>query len=365
MGDLANNQLLRRWNASEILIGPDRVEEPRSIKQVTASRRPSCNIALLPLRLASRFDGGQWSNLRVQLADDLPPASEIVDEHKSEVVTEVLKVCRGQSHKDAIFRGMDHSICFQAACEKRGLECPSAERIVNAVRAMVRMLRLAIPETTGHALYIFLILRQLPHFPSRDTGRIFLFTVWAVRAFPLLADPITALVSRGPNALFMQERWRRKVWAPHFSGFSGAEYGAVPPMRLSLDASGHIQDVSHLNFFAVIEGTLHTPPISDQTYPGITRRSIMRIARFLGMDVIEEPMQIADFLGAIALGKVSEAFVTGVVCMVWPVGALKDESGTEYRVSNAEGTLTKMFRKMLLDIQEGRLPDEFDWMQTV
>jgi branched-chain amino acid aminotransferase len=149
-------------------------------------------------------------------------------------------------------------------------------------------------------------------------------------------------------------------------------------VALWLDAreQRYIQELSGMNVFAVIDGVLHTPELDGAILPGVTRDSLLTLARHLGYTVIERPMLIDELLGQIASGECSEVFACGTAATVSPIGALADSPGTatgsgsgsgsgrEYQPKQVDAVAARL-REALLAIQERRAPDPFGWTRDV
>ncbi|HLH05896.1 MAG TPA: branched-chain amino acid transaminase [Terriglobales bacterium] len=125
---------------------------------------------------------------------------------------------------------------------------------------------------------------------------------------------------------------------------------------IALDANGFVSEGSGENLFLVHKGKLLTAPIANSVLPGITRDSIIQIARDLKIEVVEqmiprEMLYIAD-----------EVFFTGTAAEVTPIGSVdKIKVGNNGKV----GPITKAIQKEFFGIVEGMLPDRHKWFTPV
>jgi branched-chain amino acid aminotransferase len=129
-----------------------------------------------------------------------------------------------------------------------------------------------------------------------------------------------------------------------------------------------------MNLFAVIDGELHTPALDGAILPGITRDSLLTLARHLGFTVVERRMAIDELLMQIESGRCSELFACGTAAIVSPIEVLAerdpkavgDEHGPlrEYGPKNVDVVAARL-REALLAIQERRAPDIFGWTRDV
>ncbi len=126
----------------------------------------------------------------------------------------------------------------------------------------------------------------------------------------------------------------------------------------------HIEELSGMNFFAVIDGELHTPALSGSILPGVTRDSLLRLAGVNNMAVRQRPMAIDELLQALQSGSCSEAFACGTATIISAISALGEASGECYEIP-APGPVAQRLRTQLLDIQEGRGADDFGWVRPI
>ncbi|MEV6165507.1 aminotransferase class IV [Streptomyces sp. NPDC052052] len=135
---------------------------------------------------------------------------------------------------------------------------------------------------------------------------------------------------------------------------------------LWLDGEGRfVQQIGELNAFFVIDGVLTTPALDRTVLPGVTRDSVVKLARDAGTTVVERPVELAEVLKGIADGSVTECFATGTAAGVAPVASLGHQ-GEEYRLTSEDaGPVTARFRDLLDGVHRGESVDRFGWMRRI
>jgi len=121
---------------------------------------------------------------------------------------------------------------------------------------------------------------------------------------------------------------------------------------IALDASGHISEGSGENIFVVRDGKIHTPPLASSVLPGITRDSVITLARELGFEVVEQ--ELAREILYIA----DEVFFTGTAAEITPIRSVD-------RIvvgAGKPGPITKKLQERFLSIVEGRTEDRYGWL---
>ena len=137
---------------------------------------------------------------------------------------------------------------------------------------------------------------------------------------------------------------------------------------LFLDSGGkrQVEELGGMNVFFVENGTLVTPPLHDTILPGITRDSVMQVARDLGIAVRETPVQIDEAAEKIQAGTISEVFACGTAAVVIGIDEFLFESGRRLTIGKGvAGEITTKLNQELQGIQFGRLPDRHGWMTVI
>lgn len=130
-------------------------------------------------------------------------------------------------------------------------------------------------------------------------------------------------------------------------------YGFVE--GIALDAFGFVSEGSGENIFAIKDGKIYTPPLAASILPGITRDTVIVMAKEMGIEVIET-MMAREFLYL-----ADEVFFTGSAAEITPIRSIdKIKIGKGKR-----GPITTKLQKMLFDTVEGRVPDKHRWITKI
>jgi branched-chain amino acid aminotransferase len=125
----------------------------------------------------------------------------------------------------------------------------------------------------------------------------------------------------------------------------------------------YLEELGGMNVFLVYkDGTLVTPALSGSILEGITRESILQLARDRGMKVEERKVTLEEWKDGVTSGEIVEAFACGTAAVVTPIGQLKGEGFSVGDINAPAGEVTMSLRKELTDIQYGRLPDRHGWL---
>lgn len=124
---------------------------------------------------------------------------------------------------------------------------------------------------------------------------------------------------------------------------------------IALDHNGRISEGSGENLFVVWKGVLHTPPLSASALPGITRATVLTLAKELGVPVEEKTIPREMLYAA------EELFFTGTAAEITPIRSVDRIPVGRGR----RGPVTEKIQKAFFDIVEGRVPDRHGWLTPV
>ena len=321
-----------------------------------------------PVMYSVDWNAGSWG--RGQLlphgAISIAPGARALQ--YAELVFEGLKAYRVNRERPNLFRPLEN--CRRMAHSAQRLAMPAVPELLflEALEAVGGTLAPFVPGKSGQALYL------RPFLFGTESG--YLIRNSSTFRFMVIANPVE-VYSTGPMRVAIERRDVRAAVggvglakaAANYAASLRATSAAVArgyPVALWLDAVEHrfIQELSGMNLFAVIDGDLHTPALDGAILPGITRDSLITLARRLGHRIVERAMPIDELLGQLGTGQCTELFACGTAAIVSPIGVLAEPDGTEY-VPKHVGRLAADLREALLSIQERRAADPFGWVREI
>ncbi len=144
----------------------------------------------------------------------------------------------------------------------------------------------------------------------------------------------------------------------------GAEHGCDQAVFLDSSTHTYIEELGGMNlFFVTRDGRLVTPELTGSILEGVTRASVLELAKEMGLQPEERRIPIAEWEDGVASGEIAEVFACGTAAVVTPVGELRWEGGSAASTAGeAGGEVTRAIRERLLDIQYGRTEDTHGWL---
>jgi branched-chain amino acid aminotransferase len=323
-----------------------------------------------PVMFNAEWRDGQWGRGRLLPygpIEILPGARAL---QYGELVFEGLKAYRVSGSGDAapnLFRSDRNFRRLKLSAERLSMPVVPEDLFFAGLESVVRACIDFIPTRSGQSLYL------RPFLFGTESG--YLLRNSHTFRFMVIANPVEAYASGSPSVAVERRDVRAAVggvgavktsanYAASLRGSSAAVTGGHA-VALWLDAAEHryIQELSGMNFFAVIDGELHTPELDTAILPGVTRDSLIQLGRRLGYTVHERRMDIDELLAQIGSGRCSETFACGTAAIVMPISAIADaERVLKPRETNV---VAARLRNELLAIQERRAPDPFGWIRVI
>ncbi|OYO00422.1 branched-chain amino acid aminotransferase [Enemella evansiae] len=307
----------------------------------------------------------------------LDPAAAVL--HYAQEIFEGLKAYRHADGSIWLFRPEQNAERMQRSARRLGLPELPTEDFIGSIEALVRADRDWVPDPEGGESSLYLR-------PFMFASEAFL----GVRAaehvtYACIASPAGAYFSSGvaPVAIWITTKYSRagaggtgaaKCGGNYASSLvaqqEAAEHGCA--QVLFADAGGHefVEELGGMNvYFVNAQGELVTPELSGSILEGVTRDSILALAKDQGLTPVERQVKLSELLEGIRSGDIREVFACGTAAVITPISEFKDEQGEVYRVQNDSpdgvGEHTAALRKELLDIQYGRAEDRYGWMYKV
>lgn len=352
----------------KIEIHPDAVEK---VKKFTIND-PVLGFGkyVAPIMIQAIYDHGEWQRFDLLPYGplQLDPCSKVL--HYGQEIFEGMKVYRQPDDSLAMFRPEMNARRFNQSARRMAMpEVPETE-FLHACEVISGYCKNLVPKRLGESLYLrpFMIATEVGM--GIKPSKQFLFII--------VASPSGSYFSGDSVKVYIEREEIR--CAPGGVGFAktGANYAAslnsyARTIKLGCDQTmwldsiehKYIEEMSGMNFFAVIDGKLVTPALTDTILDGVTRRSIVEIARGEKMQVEERRVSIDEVLGAIKENRCTEAFVCGTAAVVAPIQSFMDKDGTVVQVKETAGKVGMMLREKLIAIQAGRTDGPENWVYPV
>lgn len=311
-----------------------------------------------------------WADARVVPYGplQLDPATAVL--HYAQEIFEGLKAYVHEDGSIWSFRPEANAARLQRSARRLALPELPTDWFLGSIKALVEADAAWVPSGAERSLYLR---------PFMFASEVFL----GVRpsqhvTYSVIASPAGAYFKAGlnPVSIWLSEDFTRAGVGGTGAAKCGGNYAASLLPQQQAYANGceqvafldsvegkWLEELGGMNlYFVQADGSIVTPELSGSILEGITRDSILTLARDLGHEVTERKISIDEWRTGVADGTFTEVFACGTAAVVSPVGRLAWEGGEVTWGEGQIGEVTAEIRSALVDIQGGRAADTHGWM---
>lgn len=310
-----------------------------------------------------------WHGARVIPYGALQTDPAISALHYGQSVFEGLKAFRRPGGKLALFRPRAHAERFVRSARRLAMPPVDPELLLEGTRALLREDAGWMPSAPGTALYVRPVMFASEPFLGVRASRSYTLLVFVSPVGGYFAEerPLRLWVERARARAARGGIGAAKASANYVASLLPAEEAKARGFDqvLWLDAAERrwLEEIGTMNVFVRLGEVLVTPPLSGTILAGVTRDSVMTLARERGVRVEERPVSLEELAVGHRAGKLNEVFGTGTAAVVSPIGELAWEEDA-LRLPEGRG-LGAVLREELSAIQRGEKADRHGWLQEV
>lgn len=315
------------------------------------------------------FRDGDWRNLRVVPYGHMlvSPATPAI--HYGQSIFEGLKAYKNKKGEALVFRPLDNWKRMNVSSDRMCMPYLPEDIFMEGIQTLINLDRDWIPTAKGSSLYIRPFMFSADEYigirPSLD------FT------FMIINSPVGPYYSTPLKVKIETEYTRAVEGGTGFAKAGGNYGGSLYPAKLAQDQGYHqliwtdgrehkyIEESGTMNVMFVFDDRVVTPALGDTILRGITRDSVLALARYWGMEVEERKIPVKELVDGLESGRVKDAFGAGTAATIAHI-ELIGYQGHNYYLPPVE---TRKFSNKVLNeldaIKRGLKPDPFGWIHTI
>jgi len=318
-----------------------------------------------------RYLKGQWVDPRIGPYQPLSLDPAAMCLHYGQGVFEGMKAYR-RAGKAYLFRPRDNMLRLNASARRMVMPEVDVDFVLECMRELVRIEEDWIPELPGTSLYIRpTMIATEPKLGVRAALEyLFYIIVGPVGPyFPEGFNPLKLMVSdkyvRAVRGGVGFSKTMGNYAASLLGGKDASDAGCSQVLWLDAIERKYIEETSTMNVFVKFESELATQPLDGTILPGITRDSVIRIAKDWNLVVNERRVSINEIIEGTKSGKTKEVFGAGTAAIIAPIGELVYQ-GKSYVVAGGKtGDLTRKLYEELSAVQCGERKDKYGWVVSI
>jgi branched-chain amino acid aminotransferase len=297
---------------------------------------------------------------------ELDPSSMCL--HYGQEIFEGMKAYRGKDGSIYLFRPEENIRRMGVSAERLCMPAPDSKLFMEALKKLVLLEKDWIPHGIGTSLYIRPTMIATEAALGVHPSESYLFFI--------IVGPVGAYYPEGfsPTKIYVSEDYVRaslggvgyckaagNYAASLYASKKASEMGYTQVLWLDAKERKYPEEVGTSNIFFVIGDALITPPLTGSILPGITRNSVIQIAKSWGINVLEKSISMDEILQAQKEGLLKEVFASGTAAIVSPVGKFYFRDAEHIINEGKVGPLTERLYNEIIQIQYGEKEDPFGW----
>lgn len=315
---------------------------------------------------------GKWSKPEIKPYAPITFEPSMQALHYGQAIFEGMKAYYVDDNTINLFRPKDHHKRLNNSAKRLCMPEIEEEPFVRGLEELLKLDHKWVPRTHGHALYIRPFMFAAEEYLAAKVSKEYRFMI--------ITSPVAAYYSEGfnPVKLTTSDKYVRAVKGGTGEAKAAGNYGGsfLPAQNAQkngytqviwLDAIEHeyIEEVGTMNIFFLIGDTLVTPQLGGSVLPGITRRSLIAIAKEWGLNVEERRVSISELFEAHKSGMLKEVFGSGTAAVISPVGLIHHKGENITLNQNEIGPFAKKMFDTITGIQYGKIGDSHNWTHPV
>ena len=314
--------------------------------------------------LECNFKDGKWQAPKVvpYQSISLDPSSKIF--HYGQSVFEGMKAYKDSEENVWLFRPLDNFKRLNISSKRLAIPELPENYFMDGLKTLLKVDSDWIPRNEGSTLYI----------------RPFVFASGnGFHASP--ADEYKFIICTAPSGSYfsgkvkvlIEEKYSRSANGGVGFAKAGGNYaGQFYPTQLAVDKGyqqviwtddnthEYIEEAGAMNIFVRINDTLITGPTSDRILDGITRKSIIEIAKTEGIPIEVRKISVSEVVEAAKNGSLKEMFGAGTAAVISPIAGFGYRD-VDYDLPELENTYASSIKKIITDIQTNKAEDPYGW----
>jgi branched-chain amino acid aminotransferase len=342
------------------------------VNQTTHSRLAETDFSNLPFgkiftdhMFLCDYKDGQWQNARIVPYGAIPMFPSISGLHYGQQIFEGIKAYKHADGNIVIFRPDKNWERFNKSAVRMAMPEVPKELFMQSMAELIKLDAAWVPAKQDHSLYIRPFMYATDPYIGVKPADTYTYAV--------LTCPAGKYYSKAINVKIETSFTRADDGGVGFAKTGGNYARSLYPFEIAkyegfdqliwTDAQTHeyIEEAGTANLLFVLDGKLVTPSVRTTVLDGVTRDTLIQLAKDAGIEVEERRVSVKEVIEGIANGKLTEAFAAGTAATVTQIGEIGFD-GKRYPLSDpASRTVSNSLAKKLDDIKYGMCSDTFGW----
>jgi branched-chain amino acid aminotransferase len=314
------------------------------------------------------YEEGVWKDPRIVPYGNLSLSPALSCMHYGQAIFEGMKAYKNDANEVLLFRAEDNWKRLNVSAERMCMPTLPKEVFMKGLIEWLKLDKDWVPNAIGSSLYIRPFMIGTDDFLGVKPSSKYSFIIYGCPVNAYYSTPLKIRVERK----YVRAAQGGVGFAKAAGNYAAAMYPASLAQKegyhqlLWTDAFEHeyLEELGTSNFFMLVDNKLLTPALSDTILNGITRDSVIKLARHFGLEVEERRLTVAELRNAAAEGRLQEAFATGTAAAIARIETIGID-GVDYHLELKEDALANLLLKGLEKIKRGEDADFDTWVKRI
>ena len=340
--------------------------------QAGQSRLAETDIADMPFgkvftdhMFVADYEDGEWKNFEILPYGPIPMSPAISALHYGQAIFEGLKAYKQADGTVSVFRADKNFARFNKSATRLAMANIPEEIFMQGLAALINVDKAWVPDEENYSLYLRPVMFATDPFLGVRPSASYKFVILANPSAPYYSKPLKVKI---------ETRYTRSADGGVGAAKAAGNYagGMLPTAEahaegfdqlIWTDAKDHkyVEESGAANLMFVINRKIVTPEVRETILDGVTRDTVLELARSMGIEVEERRVLIQEVLDNIENGTLTEAFAVGTAATVTQISEMNYEGKAYLLTDPATRTVSISIAKKLNDIRYGVTADEFGW----
>ena len=311
------------------------------------------------------FINNKWNNPKIIPYQNisLDPSTSAL--HYGQAIFEGMKAYKDSKGEVWLFRPKENFIRFNKSCERMKIPEIPEEYFINGLKKLVSLDSNWVKSGQGNSLYIrpFVFASQatVQASPSKEYK------------FIIICSPAKSYYNESKFHVLIAEKFSRaSSGGVGYAKAAGNYGGSFYPTSIAqskgyqqiiwTDSNEHkyIEEAGTMNIFFRIDNKLITAPTNDRILDGITRKSVIQIAKDINIDIEVRPFSVDELVSSAKNESLKEVFGAGTAVVILPISGFGYKN-IDYNVNILKDSYARRIKKIITDIQYNESEDPYGW----
>jgi branched-chain amino acid aminotransferase len=319
--------------------------------------------------LVAEYADGAWQSVQIQPYGPLSYQPAMMSIHYGQAIFEGMKAYRSKQGEVLVFRPEENMKRFNKSAVRMCMPEVPEEIFLGGLKQLIQLDNAWVPEKEGCSLYIRPFMFATDEYVGVSPSTTYKFIIFNCPVGSYYSKPLRVRV----ETEYIRSAKGGVGFAKNAGNYGGSLFPTIEANKAGYDqiiwtdAATHqyVEEAGTMNLLFIINGALVTAPTGDTILDGVTRKSVIQIAKDWGVEVQERLLSVKELVEGISSGAVTEAFGAGTAAVIAPIQTIGFE-GKDYELpARKESDFSAKVFNEISQIRLGEIADTRGWIYKI